>query len=264
MNWIEQGQNAKDGIARYVMETIDSLWYKLHEKTYTVKKKTIQHGRGKCLGTIEGVYTKNGSPWSVQIQIEAKGRAGQWYPTVTVITDTGKDEKTFAPTAGDTTLIKWAFRQLNYGKPKMSSLRKKLVRLAHTNPELKPHLLPLLKSSRTAAQHGMSFIEKNGSYITLGLPPIEKSTYGFVTVQNIDRAAKQMADFAQLILKLLIGRTGATGGHVIQKPKEIAIVPLDKGITVVAQIYLENPQNQENIKATLSKWNLKPQSKPWF
>lgn len=38
----------------------------------------------------------------------------------------------------------------------MSELRSKLIRLAHQNPEIRPHVLPLLGSARTAAKHGVS------------------------------------------------------------------------------------------------------------
>lgn len=36
----------------------------------------------------------------------------------------------------------------------MSDLRSKIIRLAHTNPELRKDLLPLLKKAKTAATHG--------------------------------------------------------------------------------------------------------------
>lgn len=32
----------------------------------------------------------------------------------------------------------------------MSNLRQKLIRLAHANPKVRPHLLPLLASDKTA------------------------------------------------------------------------------------------------------------------
>jgi hypothetical protein len=38
----------------------------------------------------------------------------------------------------------------------MDTLRSKLIRLAHQNPEVRPHVLPLLGKTRTAAKHGVS------------------------------------------------------------------------------------------------------------
>lgn len=47
----------------------------------------------------------------------------------------------------------------------MSSLRAATIRLAHENPELRPHLLPLLSktASRTASMEGWKREEKPGS-----------------------------------------------------------------------------------------------------
>lgn len=44
----------------------------------------------------------------------------------------------------------------------MSDLRSKVIRLAHQNPELRPHLLPLLQDGRTAADHLAALVQPKG------------------------------------------------------------------------------------------------------
>lgn len=74
----------------------------------------------------------------------------------------------------------------------MSNLRNKIIRLAHENPELRPHLLPLLRESSQdkAALREMSLDEIEGV--------LQKEHR--VMVESINRAENAVAAMSQAVI----------------------------------------------------------------
>lgn len=85
----------------------------------------------------------------------------------------------------------------------MPTLRSQVIKVAHTHPELRPHLLPLLKQATT--------IEGKVGDLVLTVDPRKGTCVlgGTGTVQEVTRGLNRF------MLRRLLG----VGGRVVQKPK---------------------------------------------
>ena len=102
----------------------------------------------------------------------------------------------------------------------MSDLRSKLIRLAHENPALRPHLLPILRSKTAAAANWLlPILERNlrelykdlqGHIKLLEKSPASKDEPGAV-VPTLIRDLKKLA----LDLDRLVGRSSPYAWDVI-------------------------------------------------
>lgn len=96
----------------------------------------------------------------------------------------------------------------------MSDLRSKVIRLAHQNPELRPHLMPLLKEAAksTPSDLDYAFFRQNGRLIQ---PMYEKVEQALELIREVDKINPpqngELHPATKAALKALLALSGVTG-----------------------------------------------------
>jgi len=84
----------------------------------------------------------------------------------------------------------------------MSTLRKEIIRLAHSNPELRAHLLPILKEAGKGKPVGSDKIRSGFYQVTDGLNGLSEAIQKDAATKDDDKLEKALKELDQAVGKV--------------------------------------------------------------
>jgi len=132
-------------------------------------------------------------------------------------------------------------------------LREELQKLAAEKPELRKHLVPLLRTAGGA----MSYID--GSIVYLGFAPRKE-----LTLHEIENQRRVLRTAGTRMVKALHKAAVIKDGSVDDNDFSVRVVPYKNGLGVVMEMWLNGVADKTAVMHTLERWGFNVQPRLWF